>query len=91
MEVIWNFIGYEDDDEDMRQLRLKQSNLVGPAGFVSADDGEVLKQVQTTVKGYPDSVGFLEMGGRDVEQQDTTATEAAIRAFYKFYRREMGL
>lgn len=90
-ELSWTYFGYADDDDRMKELRLKQSNLVGPAGFVSLEDSEVLQLMQPVVESCPDSVQFLEMGGRGTEAQDTMMTETLIRAFYDFYRREMGL
>jgi anthranilate 1,2-dioxygenase large subunit len=75
----------------MQRIRLKQANLLGPSGFVSMDDSELLKQMQNQVAGYPEAQSFIEMGGRDVQPQVTMATEVGIRAFYAFYRREMGL
>ena len=90
VEVDWTYFGYADDDEDMQRIRLKQANLLGPAGFVSMDDSELLKQMNNQVAGYPESVGIVEMGGRDVQPQTTMATEVGIRAFYDYYRRAMG-
>lgn len=90
VEVSWTYFGYADDDEDMQRIRLKQANLLGPSGFVSMDDSELLKQMNNQVSGYPESVGVVEMGGRDVQPQVTMATEVGIRAFYDFYRRAMG-
>lgn len=90
-ELVFTYYGYEDDDEDMTRLRLKHANLLGPAGFVSMDDSEMLKQVQAGVSGYPDSVGVVEMGGRDTEPADYMVSEVLIRAFYQYYREAMGL
>ena len=90
VEVSWTFFGYADDSEEIQEVRLKQGNLLGPAGFVSIDDSELLNQMQTSVGGYPDSIGVIEMGGRDVQPQETMATELLLRAFYDFYGREMG-
>ncbi|MEX1147371.1 MAG: Rieske 2Fe-2S domain-containing protein [Sphingomonadales bacterium] len=88
----WIYFGYADDDAEMQTRRLKQGNLVGPAGYVSGEDSEVLSQVQGVVARYPDSVQVVEMGGRDnLEPADTAITENLIRAFYDFYRREMDL
>ncbi|WP_244179385.1 aromatic ring-hydroxylating oxygenase subunit alpha [Paraburkholderia aspalathi] len=91
VEVIWTYFGYADDDEHLQRIRLKQSNLLGPSGFVSMDDSELLKQMQNQVAGYPGSVGVVEMGGHGTETQVTMATEVGIRAFYDYYRREMSL
>jgi anthranilate 1,2-dioxygenase large subunit len=91
VELSWTFYGYEDDDDAMRRLRLKHSNLTGPAGYVSMDDSEVLAQLQDTVSSYTEAVGVFEMGGRETEPQETMLTELGIRAFYKFYRQVMEL
>lgn len=90
-ELSWTYFGYEGDDETINRLRLKQSNLVGPAGFVSLEDSEVLSLMQPVVESCPESVQVIEMGGHGTEAQDTMMTETLIRAFYDFYRREMGL
>lgn len=91
VELSWTYYGYADDDAEMRRLRLKHANLTGPAGYVSMDDSEVLGMVQGAVGGYRDAVGVIEMGGTGVEPQDTILTELTLRAFYKFYREQMGL
>lgn len=90
-EVDWTYFGYADDDERMHRIRLKQANLLGPSGFVSMDDSELLKQMQRQVEGYPQSQGVVEMGGHDTQPQVTMATEVGLRAFYAFYRERLGL
>src|SRR5690606_27110406 len=89
--LAWTYFGYADDDEELQRLRLKQGNLVGPAGLVSLEDSEVLAQMQPVVESSPDSIQVLEMGGRGIERDDTMMPESLIRAFYDFYRRTMGL
>jgi anthranilate 1,2-dioxygenase large subunit len=93
VELVWTYFGFADDDEDMKRLRLKQANLVGPAGYVSMDDSEVLSQVQRVVANYPETEGVLEMGGlgTDAGEGDTMLTETQLRAFYEFYRDVMAL
>ncbi len=90
-ELVFTFYGFADDDDDMTRLRLKHANLLGPAGFVSMDDSEMLTQCQLGVAAYPEAKGVLEMGGRDTEPTDHMVTEVLIRGFYKFYREAMGL
>lgn len=90
-ELVFTYYGYEDDDEEMDRLRLKHANLVGPAGFVSMDDSEMLTQLQMGLSGYPDGAGVIEMGGKDTEPADYMVTEVMIRAFYKYYREMMDL
>jgi hypothetical protein len=43
------------------------------------------------MEAFPRDAGVLEMGGRDVRNEDHMVTEAAIRGFYQEYRRVMGL
>lgn len=90
-ELSWTFFGYADDDDAMHMRRMKQSNLLGPAGHVAVDDSEVLAQMQPVAAGCPDSTQVIEMGGRDTAPQETMVTETLIRAFYQFYREKMGL
>ncbi len=91
VEISWTFYGYEDDDAELTRLRLRHANLMGPAGFVSIDDSEVLSQCQTGIRGYDGAEAVIEMGGRDTEPADHMVTEVLIRAFYKYYRQVMGL
>jgi len=84
-DLNWTFFGYATDTPDMTQRRIRQANLMGPAGLVSVDDSEVLAMSQTGLKAYPDGNCIVEMGGRDVNDIDHMITEVAIRAFYKHY------
>ena len=45
-ELIFHFFGYADDAPEMRTHRLKQANLVGPAGLVSMEDMLATELVQ---------------------------------------------
>ncbi len=96
-DLMWTFFGFADDTPEMTQRRLRQANLMGPAGLVSIDDGEVMEYSQQGVRQRPGSAGMLEPGdagilemdGRGTDDQDHMVTEAAIRAFYKHYREVM--
>ena len=44
-EVFQTLFCYADDDEAMVRHRLISANLVGPAGFVSMEDGEAIEVV----------------------------------------------
>jgi len=89
MELHWTYIGFEDDSAEMHRRRLKQSNLVGPAGFVSMEDGCVGGFVQRGVAAAGDELSVVNMGGEGAESQETRATEASVRGFWKAYRRYM--
>jgi salicylate 5-hydroxylase large subunit len=91
-ELAWTFFGYQGEPEDMRQRRIRQANLMGPAGFVSVDDGEVIKFSQDGFRQFPQERGVMEMGGRDWQELEShMVTEGAIRAFYDYYRGVMEL
>ncbi len=90
-DLNWTFFGYEDDDDAMRTRRLRHANLMGPAGFVSLDDSEVMDLAQRGIHVDPEQQAVVEMGGRGREDHDHIVTETAIRAFYGYYREIMGL
>jgi len=90
-ELAWTFFGYETDDAEMTRRRLRQANLMGPAGFVSIDDSEVMKMSQDGIAPYAEAAGVFDMGGRGREDMDHIVTESVIRGFYEYYREVMGL
>ncbi len=91
-ELHWTFFGYADDDEAMTTRRLRQANLMGPSGFVSIDDSEVMVLAQRGAEARQDGgAALVEMGGHDTDDTEHMVTEAAIRAFYAEYRRVMEL
>jgi salicylate 5-hydroxylase large subunit len=90
-DLVWTFFGYEDDAPEMRLRRLRQANLMGPSGYVSIDDSEVMMASQLGIAPYPDAEGLFEMGGRGAASEPHMVTEGAIRGFYKYYRGVMGI
>lgn len=89
MDLGWTYLGFADDSPDMRRRRLRQANLVGPAGYVSMEDGCVGGFVQRGAAAAGDEVSVVNMGGEGTESQETRATEASVRGFWKAYRRYM--
>jgi phenylpropionate dioxygenase-like ring-hydroxylating dioxygenase large terminal subunit len=89
-DLVWTYFGYADDPPEMTKRRLKQQNLVGPAGFISMEDGCVGGFVQRGTVNATEQVAVVEMGGAGAESQATRATEASVRGFWKAYRRHMG-
>jgi anthranilate 1,2-dioxygenase large subunit/terephthalate 1,2-dioxygenase oxygenase component alpha subunit len=90
-ELYWIAFGYEDDTPDQFDMRMKQSNLIGPAGLVSLEDGIVGNFIQRGIRRETDKNAVLEMGGRVVEDQQSRVSEAAVRGFWQAYRTRMGL
>jgi anthranilate 1,2-dioxygenase large subunit/terephthalate 1,2-dioxygenase oxygenase component alpha subunit len=90
-ELFWTFLGFADDDERKTRIRLRQSNLFGPAGFISLEDGAIGEFVQKAIRGEREQTTLIEMGGRDVgPSPKTRATETSVRGFWRTYRRLMG-
>jgi salicylate 5-hydroxylase large subunit len=90
-DLAWTFFGYADDTPEMRQRRLRQANLMGPAGLVSLDDSEAMLLSQAGIDGNDEANCLVEMGGRGVANEAHMVTETAIRGFYQHYRSVMGL
>ncbi|MFK5980672.1 MAG: Rieske 2Fe-2S domain-containing protein [Rhizobiaceae bacterium] len=91
MHLKWTYIGFEGDTPEQRKIRLKLSNLIGPAGYVSMEDGCIGGFVQRGTIGASTDSSVLAMGGYSIESGDDRITEAAIRGFWTEYRKRMGL
>jgi len=89
-ELNWTVLGFAGDDAAMTRRRLKQANLIGPAGYISMEDGAVGGFVQRATVGAGEHAAIVEMGGRGHESQATRATEASVRGFWQAWRTLMG-
>jgi anthranilate 1,2-dioxygenase large subunit/terephthalate 1,2-dioxygenase oxygenase component alpha subunit len=89
-ELNWTYLGYAGDTPEQRTVRLKQLNLVGPAGFISMEDGAVGGFVQRGIAGAHDHQAVVEMGGEDTSSAEGRAVENSVRGFWKAYRTHMG-
>ena len=89
-DFVWTHFGFTDDTPEMRERRLIQANLFGPAGFVSADDGEVIEWSQEGFEQKPVHRTVVEMGGHDIADADHMVTETLIRGMYHYWRKAMG-
>jgi anthranilate 1,2-dioxygenase large subunit/terephthalate 1,2-dioxygenase oxygenase component alpha subunit len=90
-ELVWTCFGFETDDDAMTERRLSQANLIGPAGYISMEDGAAPGFVQRAVNTAADELSVVEMGGRGIASADTRVTEAAVRGFWTAWRAQMGL
>ncbi|MDH7796899.1 MULTISPECIES: aromatic ring-hydroxylating dioxygenase subunit alpha [unclassified Beijerinckia] len=90
-DLHWTLLGFETDTPEQRLTRLKQANLVGPAGFISMEDGCVGGFVQRGVRAAPNEQAILQMGGSTVESSESRVTEASIRGFWKAWRAHTGI
>ncbi|CAN7254245.1 aromatic ring-hydroxylating dioxygenase subunit alpha [Pseudoduganella sp. LjRoot289] len=88
-DFVWTHFGFEDDTPEMTERRLIQANLFGPAGFVSADDGEVIELSQNGFEQKPGHRTVAELGGYGAENTDHMVTETLIRGMYNYWRKVM--
>lgn len=89
-ELIFHFFGYTDDSPELRALRIKQANLVGPAGYISMEDTEATELVQRGTVRDGDENSVIMMSLEASERRDTLISEQLIREFWKGYERLMG-
>lgn len=91
-ELMWTAFGYEDDDEKRSQGRLKQANMMGPAGLIAMEDGMIGGLVQKGIAGDLDKAAVVEMGGHGIEPiPGSRVSEGSVRGFWTGYRALMGL
>jgi len=90
-ELVWTCFGFVDDDAEMTERRMRQSNLIGPSGLISMEDGAATGFVQRGIRGAGDKGSVVEMGGSGTSSEESRVSEAAVRGFWKTYRRHMGM
>jgi phenylpropionate dioxygenase-like ring-hydroxylating dioxygenase large terminal subunit len=90
-ELVWMMFGFEDDTQDLHDLRMMQSNLIGPGGFISMEDGAATGFVQRGSRGASDEMSVVEMGGQGIGSEESRVSEAAVRGFWNTYRQLMGV
>ena len=89
-ELVWVLLGAQDDTPEQSMARIKQANLVGPAGLVSLEDGIIGNFIQRGIRHPGEHKAVIRMGGDDVASLDSRVTETAVRGFWKAYKDCMG-
>jgi salicylate 5-hydroxylase large subunit len=91
-DFVWTHFGFADDTPEMTRRRLRQANLFGPAGFVSADDGEVIEFSQDGFRqGGEGGSTLCELGGTGTEMTEHMVTETLIRSMYAYWKKVMAV
>ena len=90
MIMLWTMFGYEDDTDEMTQHRLRQGNLMGPAGFLGLEDNEAMKFVQEGVRRSSTDLNVIKLDANHIGTANSLISESAIRAMYQYYRGVMG-
>ena len=90
-ELHLTYLGFEDDDDKRTHDKLLTANMVGPAGYISMEDGEALRLVQAGIERRRGEHSVLEMGGVEPPADtDYLSQEISIRAFWRHYHKLMG-
>ncbi len=92
VEIFQTMLGYADDTPEMSLHRLRQANLVGPAGLVSMEDGEAIELAHRASKPDQDRTTVIELGGGGViSDRDYRVTDVPLRGFWSYYAELLGI
>jgi anthranilate 1,2-dioxygenase large subunit len=93
VELHITYLGFESDTPEQTHDKMLTANFIGPAGYISLEDGEALRLVQEGVRHRkPGGHEVLEMGGvGPIQDTDYLSQEISIRGFWTYYHRVMGL
>jgi salicylate 5-hydroxylase large subunit len=89
-DLHWTFFGYAGEPKELRRRRVMQANLMGPGGYISMEDGEIIERQQTGFEKHAGAAAVVELGD-DLGNTDHMVSEGLIRAMYGPYRTAMGL
>lgn len=92
LEVYQTMLTYDDDLPDMILHRLRQANLVGPAGLVSMEDGEAIEIAHRASKPEGNATTVIELGGAGIiSDRDYRVTDVPLRGFWSYYAELLGI
>jgi anthranilate 1,2-dioxygenase large subunit len=86
-ELFWTVFGYEDDTPEMQRDRMLQTNMIGPAGLVSMEDGEAVEIAHRATGTDQDAFSVIEMGGGGAipTHVEFKASDIPVRGFWSYY------
>jgi anthranilate 1,2-dioxygenase large subunit len=92
VEVFQTMLGYADEPPEMTLHRLRQANLVGPAGLVSMEDGEAIEIAHRATRTDPERNSVIELGGAGViSDRDYRVTDVPLRGFWSYWAELLGI
>ncbi len=90
-DMYWVMFGFTCDTPALTELRLCQANLMGPAGYLGAEDNEAIAFVQDGVRHSVSDRGYVQLEPGVEGTSSNIVSEAAIRGMYRHYAETMGL
>ncbi|HVC53978.1 MAG TPA: Rieske 2Fe-2S domain-containing protein [Stellaceae bacterium] len=92
VEIYQTMLGYADDTPEMTLHRLRQANLVGPAGLVSMEDGEAIEIAHRASRPDRDRATVIELGGGGaITDRDYRVHDVPLRGFWSYYAELLGI
>jgi anthranilate 1,2-dioxygenase large subunit len=91
MVMQWTMFGYEDDTPEMTRHRLRQGNLMGPAGFLGLEDNEALKFVQEGLRRSTTDNNVIKLDAGHLGTARGLISESCLRSLYRYYREVMDI
>lgn len=91
-ELFWTIFGYEDDTQEMQKDRMIQTNMIGPAGLISMEDGEAVEIAHRAGAADQQAFAVIEMGGGGAipTHVEFKASDIPVRGFWSYYAELMG-
>ena len=91
-EIFQTVLGYADDSAEMTRHRLRQTNLIGPAGLVSMEDGEAVELAHRASKSTQQAAEVVELGGGGpISDRDYRVNDVSVRGFWSYYAEMLGI
>ena len=73
------------DDDELSELRLSQANLVGPAGYISMEDGAATGSCSAVRARRRANFRWSRWAGRG-SSEESRVSEASVRGLWQYYR-----
>ncbi len=85
-ELNFHFFGYSDDTPELRCMRIRQMNLVGPAGYISMEDTEATELIQRVIASDGNGSSYINMARDGPADEGSMITERLVRSMWRGYR-----
>lgn len=84
-ELNFHFFGYADDTPALRRMRIRQMNLVGPAGYISMEDTEATELIQRAITPDPGGSSYIGMAKDGPAGEGSLISESLVRSMWRGY------